>query len=325
MTDIIRIHETGGPDVLRLEQYEPGTPGPGQALVEHTAIGLNYIDTYHRSGLYPLDALPSGLGMEAAGVVREVGPQVTEVSVGQRVAYAAGPPGAYAGARLMTADRLVPLPDNVDDRTAAAVMLKGMTVEYLIRRTFPVKSGQTVLLHAAAGGVGMLACQWLSSLGVTVIGTVGSNEKADLARAHGCHHPVVYTAEDFVARVRELTDGEGVPVVFDSVGAATFEGSLACLKTRGTLVGFGNASGAPPPFDMGILARMGSLHLTRPTLFDYTASREDLLSSAGALFQVIQDGAVDVLVNQTFSLAEVAEAHRVLEARGTTGSTVLLP
>jgi len=325
MTDIIRIHETGGPDVLRLEQYAPGTPGPGQALVEHTAIGLNYIDTYHRSGLYPLDALPSGLGMEAAGVVREVGPQVTEVSVGQRVAYAAGPPGAYAGARLMTADRLVPLPDNVDDRTAAAVMLKGMTVEYLIRRTFPVKSGQTVLLHAAAGGVGMLACQWLSSLGVTVIGTVGSNEKADLARAHGCHHPVVYTGEDFVARVRELTDGEGVPVVFDSVGAATFEGSLACLKTRGTLVGFGNASGAPPPFDMGILARMGSLHLTRPTLFDYTASREDLLSSAGALFQVIQDGAVDVLVNQTFSLAEVAEAHRVLEARGTTGSTVLLP
>jgi len=325
MTDIIRIHETGGPDVLRLEQYEPGTPGPGQALVEHTAIGLNYIDTYHRSGLYPLDALPSGLGMEAAGVVREVGPQVTEVSVGQRVAYAAPPPGAYAGARLMAADRLVPLPDNVDDRTAAAVMLKGMTVEYLIRRTFPVKSGQTVLLHAAAGGVGMLACQWLSSLGVTVIGTVGSNEKADLARAHGCHHPVVYTGEDFVARVRELTDGEGVPVVFDSVGAATFEGSLACLKTRGTLVGFGNASGAPPPFDMGILARMGSLHLTRPTLFDYTASREDLLSSAGALFQVIQDGAVDVLVNQTFSLAEVAEAHRVLEARGTTGSTVLLP
>ena len=325
MTDIIRIHETGGPDVLRLEQYAPGTPGPGQALVEHTAIGLNYIDTYHRSGLYPLDALPSGLGMEAAGVVREVGPQVTEVSVGQRVAYAAPPPGAYAGARLMAADRLVPLPDNVDDRTAAAVMLKGMTVEYLIRRTFPVKSGQTVLLHAAAGGVGMLACQWLSSLGVTVIGTVGSNEKADLARAHGCHHPVVYTGEDFVARVRELTDGEGVPVVFDSVGAATFEGSLACLKTRGTLVGFGNASGAPPPFDMGILARMGSLHLTRPTLFDYTASREDLLSSAGALFQVIQDGAVDVLVNQTFSLAEVAEAHRVLEARGTTGSTVLLP
>ena len=325
MTDIIRIHETGGPDVLRLEQYEPGTPGPGQALVEHTAIGLNYIDTYHRSGLYPLDALPSGLGMEAAGVVREVGPQVTEVSVGQRVAYAAPPPGAYAGARLMAADRLVPLPDNVDDRTAAAVMLKGMTVEYLIRRTFPVQSGQTVLLHAAAGGVGMLACQWLSSLGVTVIGTVGSNEKADLARAHGCHHPVVYTGEDFVARVRELTDGEGVPVVFDSVGAATFEGSLACLKTRGTLVGFGNASGAPPPFDMGILARMGSLHLTRPTLFDYTASREDLLSSAGALFQVIQDGAVDVLVNQTFSLAEVAAAHRVLEARGTTGSTVLLP
>ena len=325
MTDTIRIHKTGGPEVLCLEQADPELPGAGQALVEHTAIGLNFIDTYHRSGLYPLERLPSGLGMEAAGVVRELGEGVTGVSVGQRVAYAAGPPGAYAEARVMAADRLVPLPDSVDDRTAAAVMLKGMTVEYLIRRAFPVQSGQTVLLHAAAGGVGLLACQWLSSLGVTVIGTVGSDDKADLARAHGCHHPVVYTRGDFVARVREITSGEGVPVVFDSVGAATFQGSLACLKPRGTLVGFGNASGAPPPFDIGVLARMGSLYLTRPTLFDYTASREDLLASAGALFQVIQDGAVNVRINQTVPLAEAAEAHRTLEARGTTGSTVLLP
>lgn len=325
MTDIVRIHEAGGPEVLRLEQVDLGEPGPGQALVEHAAIGLNYIDTYHRSGLYPLASLPSGLGLEAAGVVRAVGNGVSEVTVGQRVAYAGGPPGAYAGARLIPAHRLVPLPDGIDANTAAAVMLKGMTVEYLIRRTFPVCSGQTVLLHAAAGGVGLLACQWLNNLGVTVIGTVGSPKKAALAQANGCHHPVVYTEDDFVARVRELTGGAGVPVVFDSVGAATFQGSLDCLSKRGTLVSFGNASGAPPPFDMGLLASKGSLYLTRPTLFDYTASREDLLASAGALFQVIQDGAVKVRVNQTYPLAEVATAHRDLEARRTTGSTVLVP
>jgi NADPH:quinone reductase len=324
MTKAIRIHEVGGPEVLRVEQTEVGRPGPGEARVRHTAIGLNFIDTYHRSGLYPV-SLPSGLGMEAAGVVEAVGEGVTEVAMGDRVAYAAGPVGAYATERLIRADRLIRLPDDIDDETAAAAMLKGMTVEYLIRRVFEVKAGMTVLFHAAAGGVGLIACQWLAHLGATVIGTVGSDEKAELARAHGCTHPIVYTREDFVGRVRELTDEKGVPVVFDSVGRATFSGSLDCLRKRGLYVGFGNASGKPDPFDIGILAQKGSLFATRPVLMDYTETRAELEASATALFEVIRSRAVRIEIRQRFALGDIAEAHRTLEARRTTGSTILLP
>ena len=325
MTRAIRIHAHGGPEALVLDELELGDPGPGQARVRHTAIGLNFIDTYHRTGLYPVSALPSGIGMEAAGVIEALGEGVDDLAVDQRVAYAAGPPGAYAEARLIAADRLVPVPDGVSDEVAAAAMLKGMTVEYLIRRTYPVKAGETVLWHAAAGGVGLIACQWLAHLGATVIGTVSSDDKAALANANGCHHPVVYTREDFVRRVHELTGGEKLPVVFDSVGRTTFEGSLDCLRPRGLFVGFGNASGKPDPFDMGILARKGSLYVTRPTLMTYTASREDLLASAAALFEVIESGAVKVDVHQRFPLVDAAEAHRALESRRTVGSTVLVP
>jgi NADPH2:quinone reductase len=324
-TNAIRIHETGGPEVLRHEEVKLEAPGPGEALVRHRAVGLNFIDTYHRTGLYPVPDLPSGLGIEAAGVVEAVGEGVTEVSVGERVAYAAGPPGAYAGARLMAADRLVPLPDAIEDEVAAAMMLKGMTVEYLIRRTFEVRPGQTVLFHAAAGGVGLIACQWLRALGAKVIGTVGSDEKAELARAHGCHHPVVYTREDFTKRVRELTDGEGVPVVYDSVGRATFDGSLECLRPRGLMVSFGNASGKPDPFDTLALSQKGSLYLTRPSLFAYVATREELLASARALFEVVLSGKVTIEVRQRFPLEQAAEAHRALEARRTAGASILVP
>jgi len=309
---------------MRLEPVVVPDPGAGEARIQHTAVGLNFIDIYHRSGLYALPRLPGGLGLEAAGVVQAVGPDVTEVRVGQRVAYAGGPPGAYAEARVMPAHRLVPLPDAIPDEQGAAMMLKGMTAEYLIRRTFPVQAGQTVLFHAAAGGVGLIACQWLDALGATVIGTVSSEEKAELARTHGCHHPVVYTREDFVARVRELTHGQGVPVVYDSVGRTTFAGSLRCLAPRGMLVGFGNASGKPDPFDMGILSTSGSLYLTRPTLFDYTAARQDLLHSAAALFDVVQRGVVRIDVRQRWPLREAAAAHRALEGRQTTGASVLV-
>ena len=325
MTRAIRIHATGGPEVLRFEAVDPGRPGPGQALVRQTAIGLNFIDTYHRSGLYPLPSLPHGIGMEAAGVVEAVGDGVVVVRPGDRVGYASGAPGAYAELRVVPADRLVPLPDGIDDRTAAAMLLRGMTVEYLIRRAFRVEPGMTVLLHAAAGGLGLIACQWLRHLGATVIGTVGSDEKAALAREHGCAHTIVYTREDFVAHVRELTSGRGVPVVYDSVGRSTFAGSLDCLARRGMLVGFGNASGAPPPFDPLLLSRKGSLYLTRPTLMDYTATRDELLASARALFEVVQQGRVKVEIRQTWPLAEAAEAHRAFEARRTVGSSVLLP
>jgi NADPH:quinone reductase len=324
MTRVIRIHETGGPDALRLEQVTLGDPGPGQVLLRHTAIGINYIDTYHRSGLYPVP-LPSGLGMEAAGLVEAVGDGVNEVAVGDRVAYAGAAPGAYADARLIEADRLISLPDSIDDETAAALLLKGMTVEYLIRRCCPVKRGQTVLWHAAAGGVGLIACQWLAHLGVRVIGTVSSENKAQRAKAHGAWQTIVYTQEDFADMVRELTQGVGVPAVFDSVGKDTFEGSLDCLEPRGMLVGFGNASGKPPPIDMGILAQKGSLYLTRPTLMTYTKKRQDLLSSAEALFEVVASGAVKVEISQRWPLAEAGDAHRALEARRTTGSSLLIP
>jgi NADPH2:quinone reductase len=325
MAHAIRIHAHGGPEQLRFEEVAIGEPGPGEVRVRQRAVGVNFIDTYHRTGLYPVPSLPSGLGSEAAGVIEALGEGVTDLQAGQRVAYATGPLGAYAERRLVPADRVVPLPDGIDEEVAAAAMLKGMTVEYLVRRTYPVRAGETVLWHAAAGGVGLIACQWLKHLGATVIGTVSSDEKAALARAHGCDHTIVYTREDFVARVREITNGARVPVVYDSVGRSTFPASLDCLRPRGMFVGFGNASGKPDPFDMGVLAQKGSLYLTRPTLMTYTASREELLASAAALFDVIRSGAVKIEVNQRFALKDAAAAHRALEGRATTGSTILLP
>jgi NADPH2:quinone reductase len=320
---VIRIHAIGGPEVLRQEQIEVGTPGPGEVLLRQTAIGLNYIDTYHRTGLYPLE-LPAVLGREAAGVVEQVGPGVAGFKVGDRAAYALHP-GSYAEARLIPADRLVPLPGAIDERTAAAVMLKGLTAHYLLRRTHRVESGETVLIHAAAGGVGSIACQWAKHLGATVIGTVGSEQKAELARAHGCDYPVLYDREDLVARVRELTEGRGVPVVYDSVGRATFEKSLDCLAPLGLLVTFGQSSGAVLPLNLGLLAQKGSLFVTRPTLATYIAERSDLLQASAELFDVIDAGAIRVEIRQTYPLADAARAHTDLEARKTTGSTLLLP
>ncbi len=325
MSKAIRIHETGGPEVLRWEEVEVGKPGPGQVRLRQTAVGLNYIDTYHRTGLYPAGELPVVIGMEAAAAVEEVGPDAGDLEPGDRVAYASGPPGAYAEERLMTADRVVKLPDSVDDRTAAAMMLKGMTAEYLLRRTFRLVSGQTILVHAAAGGVGLLLCQWAKHIGATVIGTVGSDEKAELARAHGCDHAILYRTENFVKRVRELTDGEGVPVVYDSVGRDTFEGSLDCLSPLGMMVSFGQSSGRLPPLDVTLLSTKGSLFLTRPSLMTYAAKREDLLEIAADLFDVVEKGAVKINVNQTYPLAQAAQAHRDLEGRKTTGATVLIP
>lgn len=324
MSHAIRIHQTGGPETMRWEAIELGAPGPGEALIRQTAVGINYIDTYHRSGLYPVP-LPTGIGVEAAGVVEAIGSGVSELVVGSRVAYAGSAPGAYAERRIVRADRLVPLVDEVSDEVAAAILLKGMTVEYLVRRCHPLRAGQTVLWHAAAGGVGLLACQWLADLGVTVIGTVGSADKAKLARDHGCTHTIVYTEEDFVQRVRELTGGKGVAAVYDSVGRSTFEGSLDCVSPRGILVGFGNASGKPEPFDMGILAQKGSLYLTRPTLFTYTASRPELLESAEQLFERVRRGVVRPLIGRKWSLSQAVDAHRALEARETVGSSLLIP
>jgi len=310
---------------MRVESVEVGEPGTGQCRVRHTAIGVNYVDTYHRSGLYSLPALPSDLGMEAAGVVEAVGPDVTELAPGQRVGYATAGPGAYSEARLVPAAQLIALPDDIADEVAAAVLLKGMTAEYLIRRTFPVRRGQTVLFHAAAGGVGLIACQWLAHLEVTVIGTVGSDAKAELARSRGCAHCIVYTREDFPTRVQEITEGKGVPVVYDSVGRATFEGSLDCLATRGTLVSFGNASGPPPPFEAGLLGQKGSLYLTRPSLFHYVGTRAELVESANAVFDVVRGGAVQVEIGQRWPLADASAAHTALESRATVGASILLP
>lgn len=324
MAHAIRLHATGGPEVLTWEAVSVGDPGPGEVKLSQSAVGLNYIDTYHRSGLYPMD-LPAGIGMEGAGTVTAVGAGVTDLAIGDRVCYASMPLGAYATERLMPANRLVKIPNGVSDREAAGMMLQGMTVEYLIRRTYPVKAGETVLFHAAAGGVGLIACQWLKHLGATVIGTVGSEEKAELARAHGCTHTVLYRREDVAARVRALTDGQGVPVVYDSVGKDTWLASLDSLEPRGLMVSFGNASGPVDAVNLGILAQKGSLYVTRPTLMTYTASVEDLRASAAALFEVVTSGAVKIPVNQTYPLAEAAQAHRDLEARKTTGSTVLLP
>ena len=325
MPKAIRIHEHGGPEVLRWEEVEVGEPGPGQLRVRHGAVGLNYIDVYHRTGLYPLPSLPWTLGMEGAGQVEAVGEGVTEFKPGDRIAYASPPVGAYAEVRLIPADRVVALPDAIDDRTAAAMMLQGMTAQYLLRRTYRVQAGDAILLHAAAGGVGLIASQWARHLGAIVIGTVGNDEKAELARAHGCHHVIVYSRENFTERVREITGGQGVAAVYDSVGKDTFMGSLDCLRPLGMMVSFGNASGPVPPFEPAILAAKGSLFFTRPTLMTYTAQRADLLASAAELFEVVSSGAVRIEVRQTYPLAETARAHRDLEARQTTGSTVLLP
>jgi NADPH2:quinone reductase len=322
MARAIRFAKTGGPDVLAWQEVEIGKPGEGQVRLRHTAVGLNYIDTYQRSGLYSLP-LPSGLGSEAAGVVEDIGPGVTGMQPGDRVAYAGGPIGAYAEARIMPADRLVPVPAGITDAQAAAMMLKGMTAWYLVRRTHPVKPGETILVHAAAGGVGLILCQWAKHLGATVIGTVGDDDKAALVRRHGCDHPILYRREDFVARVDELTQGHKLPVVYDSVGKDTFYKSLDCLAPLGLMVSFGQSSGAIGPVDIGILAGKGSLFLTRPTLNTYTASREDLLTAARELFAVVESGAVKIAINQTYPLAEATRAHRDLESRRTTGQTIL--
>ena len=324
MTKAIRIHEAGGPEVLRWEDVEVGDPGAGEIRVKHSAVGLNFIDTYHRSGLYPLE-YPIVLGMEGAGVVEALGEGVSELKEGDRVAYASPPLGAYAEERLMPANRVVKIPSSVSDETAAAMMLQGMTAEYLLRRTYQVKKGDTILFHAAAGGVGLIACQWAKHLGATVIGTVGSEEKAALARAHGCDHPILYREESFVKRVREITDGKGVPVVYDSIGKDTFMDSLDCLSPFSLLAMFGTASGPVSAFDLGVLMAKGSLYVTRPTLMTYIASREDLVGSAEALFEVVGSGAVKIEINQRYKLAETAQAHRDLEGRKTTGSTILLP
>jgi NADPH2:quinone reductase len=319
------MYETGGPEVLRWEDVDPGKPGPGEALVRHEAVGLNFIDVYHRTGLYPLPSLPAVPGLEGAGVVEQIGEGVGEVAVGDRVAYAGIPPGAYAQARCIPAHRLVKLPDRIDFDRAAAMMLQGMTARYLLRGCYDVKKGDTILIHAAAGGVGSIVCQWARLLGATVIGTVGSEQKAEIARANGCDHPIVYTAEDFAARTREITGGAGVDVVYDSVGQATFMPSLDCLRPLGMMVSFGQSSGSVPPVDLGVLAAKGSLFLTRPSLMAYTADRKDLLAHAEDLFEVVTSGAVNIEVNQTYPLAEAARAHQDLEARKTTGSTILLP
>lgn len=302
---------------------EIGKPGPGQALVRHTAIGLNFIDCYHRSGLYPVP-LPAILGQEGAGIVVETGPEVIGVKPGDRVAYATGPIGSYSEARIMPADRLIVLPEDISEEQAAAMMLQGLTTQYLIRRTFRVQAGDTILLQAAAGGVGLILCQWAKALGATIIGTVSTPEKAALAKAHGCDHTILYTKEDFLARVKEITGGAGVDVVYDSVGRDTFMKSLDCLKPLGTMVLFGQSSGKVEPFDPGILAAKGSLFLTRPTLHTYGAKREDLVASAAELIEMVRSGVVKIEVNQTYPLKDAAQAHRDLEARKTTGSTVLL-
>jgi NADPH:quinone reductase len=319
----IRIYQSGGPEIMSWEEVEVGKPGPGEVRVRNTAVGLNYIDTYHRSGLYPLQ-MPLTLGSEGAGVVEAVGPRVKDFKVGDRVAYA-GPIGSYAEVLLRPAARLVKIPAGVDDQTAAAMMLKGMTAWYLCRRTYRVKAGETVVAHAAAGGVGQILCQWLKYLGATVIGTVGSDEKVAIAKKAGCKHVIVTSKEKTSERVKAITKGKGVPVVYDGIGKDTFMDSLDCLAPLGFMVSYGNASGAVTQFNPGVLAQKGSLYLTRPTLANYTATREDLLTAARELFTVVKKGAVKIKVNQTYPLREAAQAHIDLEGRKTTGSTVLLP
>ncbi|HEX2239298.1 MAG TPA: quinone oxidoreductase [Gammaproteobacteria bacterium] len=324
MPKAIQVHETGSAEVLRFEEVEVGKPGLGEVLIRHTAIGVNFIDIYFRKGVYPAVRFPFIPGQEASGQVEALGPGVDDFQVGDRVAYA-GPLGAYSEKRVIPADRLVHVPDSVDDRTAAAMMLKGMTAQYLLRRVYPVKAGDTILFHAIAGGVGLIACQWARYLGATVIGTVGSEAKAELAAKHGCHHTIIYTRENFVQKVKDITDRAGVPVVYDSVGKDTFMRSLDCLRPFGLMVSFGQSSGNVEPFDLSVLSRKGSLFLTRPTLMTYTAKREDLLTTARELFDVVVQGHVKIKIGQSYPLQDAANAHRALEARKTTGSTILLP
>ena len=321
MTHAIRVHETGGPDVLRWEEVEVGDPGAGQVTLRQEAAGLNYIDVYHRIGLYP-QPLPFTPGVEGAGVVEAVGPGVTGLKAGDRVAYA-GPTGGYAEVRVIDADRLVKLPDSISGEQAAAMILQGMTAHMLLRSVHRIEPGETILIHAAAGGVGLIVCQWAKALGAIVIGTVGSDEKAELARAHGCDHPIVYTRQDFAAEVERITEGKKLPVVYDSVGKDTFLKSLDCLRSRGLMVSFGNASGPVDPVPPGILAQKGSLFLTRPTLFHYIADRAELEMAARELFDVVESGKVKIEIKQRFALKDAAEAHRALEARKTSGSTIL--
>jgi NADPH2:quinone reductase len=323
MPKAIRFHKTGGPEVLQLDEVPVGEPGPGQARVRHTAIGVNFVDTYQRSGLYPMQ-LPQVAGNEGAGVVEAVGPNVTDLKKGDRVAYT-GLPGSYCEARVVPADRLVKIPDGITDEQVASMMLKGMTVHYLIHSTYPAKRGDTVLWHAAAGGVGLIACQWLKTLGVTTIGTVGSEEKAKLAKDHGAEHVINYSKENFVERVGAITGGRKLPVVYDAVGKTTWDGSLDCLRPRGLMVSFGNASGPVPPVNLGILSTKGSLYVTRPTLATYIASRADLLERASSLFGVVKSGKVKIETTRRYKLAEAQQAHRDLEGRKTTGSIILVP
>jgi NADPH:quinone reductase len=324
MTHAIRIHEHGGPEKMQWEAVEVGAPAAHEVRIKHTAIGLNYIDTYHRSGLYKI-ALPTVIGREGAGVIEAVGANVTDLKVGDRVAYASSPIGSYSESRLMTAERVVKVPANVTDQQAASMMLKGMTAQYLLRRTFKVKAGDTILFHAAAGGVGLIVSQWARHLGATVIGTLGSDEKAALARQFGCHHVINYAKEDFVARVAEITGGKKCDVVYDGVGKDTFLKSLDCARPLGLVALFGNASGKVEPLDLGLLAAKGSLFVSRPTLDTYIASRDDLVNTANELFDVVGRGIVKIEINQTYALKDAAQAHRDLEARKTTGSTVLVP
>ena len=322
MPHAIRFHKTGGPEVLQWEEVQVGKPGPGEARVRHTAVGLNYVETYVRSGLYPVP-LPSALGTEGAGVVEEVGPGVSDVKAGDRVAYVGGPQGAYSEVRVMPAERLVALPKGISEQQGAAMMLKGLTTQYLIRQIFKVKAGDTILFHAAAGGVGLILCQWAKALGATIIGTVGSDDKAKLARDHGCDYPIVYTREDFVQRVRDITKGQMVPVVYDAVGKDTFMKSLDCLRPLGLMVSFGQASGPVGPIELGIFGQKGSLFFTRPTLNTYAAKHADYVAMAKDLFEAVQSGKIKIQINQTYPLKEAAKAHTDLQARRTTGQTVL--
>lgn len=324
MSKIIRISKTGGPEVMEYVDVEVGAPGSGEARVRNVACGLNFIDVYFRTGLYP-QPLPAVLGMEGAGVVEAVGAGVTDIAVGDRVAYAGHPIGAYAQVRLMPAAALIRLPDAIDFETAAAMMLQGLTVQYLFRRTYRLQGGETILFHAAAGGVGLIACQWARALGVTMIGTVGSDEKGALAKAHGCAHVINYNSENFALRVKEITGGKGVPVVYDSIGNDTFFGSLDCLSPLGMMVSFGNASGPVPPFGLSELASRGSLFITRPSLMSYTAKRVDLLAMAAELFGMVESGKIKIEINQRYALKDVAQAHIDLESRKTTGSSILIP
>ena len=323
MAKAVRYHKQGGPEVLQLDEIQVGDPGAGQVRIRHTAMGVNFVDTYQRSGLYPMP-LPQVAGNEGAGVVEAVGAGVTELKAGDRIAYT-GLPGSYCEARIVPADRMVKLPQGISEGQAASMMLKGLTVHYLIHTTYPVKKGETVLWHAAAGGVGLIACQWLKALGVSTIGTAGSDDKAALAKAHGAEHVVNYSRENFVERVKAITGGKGVPVVYDSVGKTTWEGTLDCLRPRGMIVSFGNASGAVPPVNLGILASKGSLYVTRPTLATHIASRADLVERSNSLFEVVKSGRVKIETTARYKLADAQQAHRDLESRKTTGSVILVP